>query len=102
VLAIARAAESVSAVCRTTINQSVTPDPMRGRMSSIYGLVVTGGPRLGDLESGTMAAAAGVQFSIVSGGVLCLLGLAVITLGFPQLPCYSSQDWLDQAAAQNA
>jgi MFS family permease len=101
-LAVAGAADSVSAVCRSTINQSVTPDAMRGRMSSVYGLVVTGGPRLGDIESGTVAGAAGVRFSIVSGGLVCLLGVAVISVAFPQLVRYSSQDWLDQAAVQTA
>ena len=40
-------ADSVSAVCRTAINQTVTPEHMRGRMSSVFTLVVTGGPRLG-------------------------------------------------------
>ena len=47
----------VSAVCRTTINQTVTPDHMRGRMSSVFSLVVTSGPRLGDIESGVVAGA---------------------------------------------
>jgi MFS family permease len=101
-LALAGAADSISAVCRSTINQSVTPDSMRGRMSSVFGVVVTGGPRLGDIESGTVAAAGGVRFSIVSGGLLCLLGLAVITLAFPQLSSYSTQDWLDEPAGQTA
>ena len=54
-LAIAGAADSVSAVCRSTINQTVTPDAMRGRMSSVFSLVVTSGPRLGDVESGAVA-----------------------------------------------
>jgi MFS family permease len=53
--ALAGAADSVSAVCRTTINQSVTPERMRGRMSAVYSLVVSGGPRLGDIESGALA-----------------------------------------------
>ena len=101
-LAVAGAADSVSAVCRSTINQSVTPDHMRGRMSSVYGLVVSGGPRLGDIESGTVASAAGVRFSIVSGGLLCLLGVATITLAFPQLARYSTDDWLDETAIQTA
>ena len=101
-LALAGAADSISAVCRSTINQSVTPDSMRGRMSSVFGVVVTGGPRLGDIESGTVAAAGGVRFSIVSGGLLCLLGLAVITLAFPQLSSYSTQDWLDEPVSQTA
>ena len=40
-----------------SINQMVTPDAMRGRMSSVFSLVVTSGPRLGDVESGTVAGA---------------------------------------------
>jgi MFS family permease len=92
-LAVAGAADSISAVCRSTINQTVTPDHMRGRMSAAFSLVVTGGPRLGDIESGTVAGAAGVRFSVVSGGLLCLVGVAVIALAFPALRHYDTQDW---------
>ena len=70
--AVAGAADSISAVCRTTIMQSVTPDHMRGRMSSVFILVVTSGPRLGDVESGTVAALTTPQVSVVSGGLACL------------------------------
>jgi MFS family permease len=94
-LALAGAADSVSAVCRSTINQTVTPDSMRGRMSAVFGLVVTGGPRLGDIESGSVAGAAGVRFSVVSGGLLCLLGVGAIMLAFPQLARYDSADWIE-------
>jgi MFS family permease len=97
-LALAGAADSVSAVCRSTINQTVTPEAMRGRMSAVFGLVVTGGPRLGDIESGSVAGAAGVQFSVVSGGLLCLLGVGVIVLAFPQLARYDTADWLPDGA----
>lgn len=93
-LALAGAADSISAVCRTTINQSLTPDRMRGRMSAVYSLVVTGGPRLGDIESGTVASAAGARFSVLSGGLLCLLGLGVIVAAFPALASYDSEQWL--------
>jgi MFS family permease len=99
-LAVAGGADSVSAVCRSTINQSITPDRMRGRMSSVFGLVVTGGPRLGDIESGSVAGVAGVRFSVVSGGVACLVGLGLIVLAFPQLARYDTEDWL--AAAPEA
>ena len=58
-LAAAGAADSVSAVSRTAIIQSITPDHMRGRMAAVYALVVTSGPRLGDIESGAVAGAAG-------------------------------------------
>ncbi len=93
-LAIAGGADSISAVCRSTINQTVTPDRMRGRMSSVFGLVVTGGPRLGDIESGTVAGAAGVRFSVVSGGLACLVGVVAIVLAFDPLVRYDTQDWL--------
>jgi MFS family permease len=91
-LIIAGAADSVSAVCRSTILQTVTPDPMRGRLSAIYSLVVAGGPRIGDVESGTVAAAFGTQASVVSGGLLCLLGIVPIVAAFPEFWRYGDGD----------
>jgi MFS family permease len=82
-LAVAGAADSVSAVCRSTILLTVTRDEMRGRMSAIFTLVVTGGPRLGDVESGSVAALFGAQAAVASGGILCVLGLAPIVAAFP-------------------
>ncbi len=93
-LVIAGAADSVSAVCRSTINQTVTPDRMRGRMSAAFSMVVTGGPRLGDIESGSVAGAAGVRFSFVSGGLACVLGVGLVVAAFPALARYDSHDWL--------
>ena len=90
-LAIAGAADSVSAICRTTINQTVTPDHLRGRMSSVFSLVVTGGPRLGDVESGSVAALTTPRFSMVSGGVACVVGVAVILVAFPALLRYDTE-----------
>jgi len=101
-LAVAGAADSVSAVCRSTINQSVTPDHMRGRMSAVYSLVVTSGPRLGDIESGGVAGAAGVRFSIVSGGVVCVLGVLGVLLAFPALLRYDAEQWTGAAAGSAA
>src|SRR3954453_17692885 len=90
-LAAAGAADSVSAVCRTTINQTVTPDEMRGRMSSVFSLVVTSGPRLGDVEAGTVAGLAGPRVSVVSGGLGCLVGVAIICALFPALLRYDAE-----------
>jgi MFS family permease len=84
-LALAGAADSVSAVCRSSINQSVTPDHLRGRMSSVFMLVVTSGPRLGDVESGSVAAFAGVRASVISGGLACVAGVGLILVAFPAL-----------------
>ena len=90
-LLVAGAADSVSAVCRSTILQTVTPDEMRGRMSAIFTLVVAGGPRLGDVESGTVAAIAGTRFSVVSGGVLCLVGILPVVAVFPEFWRYGEE-----------
>ena len=90
-LALAGVADGVSAVCRSAINQTVTPDRLRGRMSSVYMLVVSGGPRLGDLESGSVAGLTSARFSVVSGGLACVLGVGVIMLSFPQLAAYGRE-----------
>jgi MFS family permease len=86
--ALAGAADSVSAVCRSTMMQVLTPDEMRGRVSSVFSLVVAGGPRLGDVESGTVAALTTPEFSVVSGGLICLASVGVIAVAFPQLAAY--------------
>jgi MFS family permease len=101
-LAAAGAADSVSAVCRSTINQTVTPDHMRGRMSSVFSLVVTGGPRLGDIEAGTVAGLAGPRFSVVSGGVACVLGVGIVVAAFPALARYDVEEWTGGMAANAA
>jgi MFS family permease len=84
-LAIAGAADVISAVFRATIVQLAAPDELRGRVSSINILVVTSGPRLGDIEAAAVASAIGTQLSVVSGGVLCLLGLVGVVRFFPEL-----------------
>ncbi len=91
-LAVAGAADSVSAVCRSAINQNVTPDHLRGRMSSVFMLVVASGPRLGDVEAGSVAALGGARFSVVSGGVACLAGVALCVVLFPALARYDASE----------
>jgi MFS family permease len=88
--AVAGAADSVSAVCRHTMAQLLTPDAMRGRMSSVFHLVTAGGPRLGDAESGLVASAVSARFSVVSGGLACLAIVGVIALAFPELIRYDA------------
>jgi MFS family permease len=87
-LAIAGAADVLSAVFRSTIVQLATPDELRGRISSLYMMVVTSGPRLGDIEAAAVASVIGAQLSALSGGVLCLLGVAVIARLFPELAAH--------------
>jgi predicted MFS family arabinose efflux permease len=98
-LAIAGAADSVSAVCRSSINQMVTPDAMRGRMSSVFSLVVTSGPRLGDVESGSVAGLTSPRFSVTSGGLACIAGVAVVVAAFPALARFDAEEVLAAQAA---
>src|SRR4051812_5607672 len=76
-LAVAGAADLVSAVYRQTILQTYAPDEMRGRMQGVFIAVVAGGPRLGDLRAGGTAAGTGTTFSWVAGGVACMVVVAI-------------------------
>ena len=87
-LALAGAADVISAVFRGTMLQEVTPDALRGRLSAVNIMVVTGGPRLGDVEAGLVAGAVGAPASVIVGGVACLVGTAVIARAFPSLRHY--------------
>jgi MFS family permease len=98
-LAVAGAADSVSAVCRSTISQTLTPDHLRGRMSSVFSLVVAGGPRLGDVESGSVASLTSTRLTVVSGGLACLAGVVLIAIAFPELAGYDGDAVDAQAAA---
>jgi predicted MFS family arabinose efflux permease len=84
-LAIAGGADVISAVFRNTILQLAVPDRMRGRLTSLNTAVVAGGPRLGDLEAGAVASAVSIRFSVVSGGVACVLGALAVARFMPQL-----------------
>jgi MFS family permease len=90
--AVAGAADSVSAVCRSTILQTRTPEAMRGRLSALFSLVVNSGPRLGDVEAGAVASVLSVGASVVTGGLACVAGVGLILLAFPALATYDGLD----------
>jgi MFS family permease len=89
-LVLAGACDSISAIARNTILQTVTPDHLRGRANASYSTVVVGGPMLGDLRAGTMGGVFGPQLSLVLGGVACILGSAVLARLFPALTNYDA------------
>ena len=82
-LAIAGAADVWSAVFRNTILQNFVSDAFRGRLNATHILVVTGGPRLGDVESGAIAAAIGPQGSVITGGLACIVGILIVARLMP-------------------
>lgn len=76
-LAITGAADTVSTVLRQTIRQLVTPNHLRGRMTSINMMFFMGGPQLGELEAGSVAALIGAPLSVVVGGLGSLICAAI-------------------------
>ncbi|HEX5874436.1 MAG TPA: MFS transporter [Pyrinomonadaceae bacterium] len=76
-LAVVGAADTVSTVLRQTIRQLVTPNHLRGRMTSINMMFFMGGPQLGELEAGSLAAVIGAPLSVVIGGVGSLTCAAI-------------------------
>lgn len=90
-LAIAGAADNVSAVFRSTMLQAATPDEYRGRLQGVFTVVVAGGPRLGDVESGTVAALTTEAFSVVSGGIACIAVVGALVARFPSFLKYDGR-----------
>jgi MFS family permease len=73
----------VSTVIRQTLRQLLTPDALRGRMTSVNMIFFMGGPQLGETEAGLVAslfssAAVGARVSVVSGGLLTILAALVV------------------------
>jgi MFS family permease len=90
-LAIAGGADFFSAVLRSTILLRSTPDHLRGRLLGIEFTQVASAPNLGDLEAGILASLTSLRFSIVSGGVLCIVGCAVAALALPGFLRYDAR-----------
>ena len=88
-LAGAGAADNVSSIFRSTILQAAAPDSMRGRLQGIFIVVVTGGPRLGDLFVG-LVAAVGVAWPPLLGGALVVVLLGVVARLTPSFRRYDA------------
>ena len=96
-LAIAEAADVLSAIFRHTILQGVVREELRGRLTAMNGLFVIGGPNLGQVRAGAVAALASPPFAVVSGGLLCVLSAIAVAFWAPELPRY---DRTSQVPAQ--
>ena len=87
-LAIAEAADVLSAIFRHTILQGVVREELRGRLTAMNGLFVIGGPNLGQVRAGAVAALASPPFAVLSGGLLCVLSAIAVAFWAPELPRY--------------
>jgi MFS family permease len=90
-LAVAGGADMISGLFRGTIWNQTIPDALRGRLASIELVSYSSGPLLGNVESGVVAALASVRVSVISGGVLCVVGVGLLALALPQFRAYDSR-----------
>ncbi|TQL47190.1 transmembrane secretion effector [Homoserinimonas aerilata] len=84
------ASDNVSAIFRSTMMQTAVPDNMRGRLQGIFTVVVTGGPRLGDLYVGAISLAAGLWFPPLLGGLLIIALIALCMRATPSFRAYDA------------
>ncbi len=82
------AGDTVSTIIRNTIRQIATPDHLRGRMSGVMQIFVTGGPQLGNLEAGLAAALIGAPLSVITGGLATVLMVAMVVWRMPRVREY--------------
>jgi len=96
------AADTVSTVIRATLRQLITPDHLRGRMVGVNMIFFMGGPQLGELEAGVVAALLGAPFAIVSGGVATVLVTAWVAWRVPELRRYGAPRAVEAGASAAA
>ena len=77
--------DNVSVVIRTTLEQSLTPDVMRGRVSAIHYVFIGMSNELGTFESGSTAHLFGAVPSVVGGGIGTILVVVLVALAWPEL-----------------
>jgi hypothetical protein len=90
-LAAAGAADMISGLFRSALWNQTIPDAMRGRLAGIEMVSYSSGPAMGNLESGVVGSLAGVRASVVSGGILCVVGTVVLSALLPTFWNYRAQ-----------
>lgn len=92
-LALAGGSDAISGIFRMTIWNQTIPDNLRGRLASIEMLSYSTGPLLGNFEAGVAAALFGIRTSVVSGGVLCVIGSLLCAALLPGFRRYDARTW---------
>jgi MFS family permease len=95
-LALIGSSDTVSTVLRQTIRQLVTPDNLRGRMTSVNMIFFMGGPQLGEFEAGVVARLAGAPFSVVIGGIGCIVAVVLAMFKAKTLKNYDGSEVLSR------
>jgi len=90
-LAVAGGADMASGIFRSTLWNQTIPDDVRGRMAGIELLSYAAGPPTGQLRSGAVASLTSIRFSMVSGGLACIAGVAAVCAALPQFRRYRAE-----------
>jgi MFS family permease len=101
-LAVAGGADCVSGIFRLTLWNQTIPDALRGRLAGIEMVSYMSGPLLGHLEAGAVAAVSSVRTSVVSGGLLCVVGVLACSVFLPRFVRYDARTFLRDAEARTA
>jgi MFS family permease len=101
-LALAGGFDMISAVFRMTIWSQTIPHYLRGRLAGLEMISYTSGPKLGDAEAGIVATLFSVRTSIISGGILCVVGTAIISLLIPEFIRYHGAAGIKQKELEEA
>ncbi|MBA2654653.1 MAG: MFS transporter [Gammaproteobacteria bacterium] len=97
-LALAGGFDSISGIFRSIMWNELIPNDFRGRLAGIEMISYLSGPKLGDTESGLIASAFGITFSIVSGGILCVVGVGFLCMFLPKFLSYRpNNDFLESS-----
>lgn len=88
-LMLAGAFDAISVIFRSIMWNDIIPNEYRGRLASLAMISYLSGPKLGDTESGLIAASFGMSASIISGGVLCVFGVVIACFFLPKFIEYS-------------
>jgi MFS family permease len=91
-LILVGASDSVSTIIRNTIRQLQTPDYIRGRMTSVNQIFFMGGPQLGEMEAGIVAQVTSAPFAVITGGIGCLVAVALIARRWPKIRSYNGDE----------
>jgi len=89
-LTIAGACDMISSVIRNTMRQLITPDHLRGRMTSVNMIFYLGGPQLGEVEAGVAATLFGTPMSVVLGGIGTMVITTIMAYVVPTLRRYDN------------
>jgi len=101
-LALAGGFDMISGVFRMTMWSQTIPHHLRGRLAGLEMISYTSGPKLGDAEAGIVATLFSVRTSVVSGGILCVVGTAILSALIPQFIRYRGSEGIKQKELEEA